>query len=252
MNRPRRVSRAAEASTVRVDRVRREVRALSDPERARNLQRFFKTGPGEYGEGDRFLGLTVPMIRSVAKRFEMLPLDGVRTLLASRYHEERLLALLLLVRQYERGDDSRRAEVFRLYMENLRYVNNWDLVDLSAPGIVGRQLRTGDRSLLDGLARSPVLWERRIAVLATFDWIRDGDIKDALRIAGLLVSDQADLIHKAVGWMLRELGKRDLEAERRFLRKYAHVMPRTMLRYAIERFPEAERKQWLKAKRARV
>jgi 3-methyladenine DNA glycosylase AlkD len=251
MSPPRRPP-AARASKVSVAQVRREVRALSDPERARNLQRFFKTGPGEYGEGDRFLGLTVPMIRGVANRFETLPLEDARALLASRYHEERLLALLLLVRQYERGDDSRRTEVFRLYMENLRYVNNWDLVDLSAPGIVGRQLRTGDRKLLDGMARSPVLWERRIAVLATFEWIREGDVKDALRIAALLVSDQEDLIHKAVGWMLREMGKRDLEAERRFLRKYAHVMPRTMLRYAIERFPEAERKRWLKAKRAAV
>jgi 3-methyladenine DNA glycosylase AlkD len=224
--------------------IHRELRRRSDPARAAALQRFFKTAAGEYGAGDRFLGLTVPAVRAVAAHYESLPLRVVEALLQSSWHEARLLALLILVRQYVRTPKA-RGTIYRLYLRNTHRVNNWDLVDLSAGQIVGAHLAERDRATLHRLARSRSLWERRIAIIATGIYIRRGEFGPTLRIARLLLEDPHDLIHKAVGWMLREVGKRDREAEEAFLRRYAHRMPRTMLRYAIERFPERLRRRYL-------
>jgi 3-methyladenine DNA glycosylase AlkD len=206
------------------------------------LQRFFKTGAGEYGEGDVFLGVRVPAIRRLVREADAASMGEVIGLLGSRYHEERLLALLVLVRRFERGDDRRRREVFGVYLRCMGRVNNWDLVDLSAPNIVGGWLLTRPRGVLRRLVRSGVLWERRIAVLA---FIRAGEYADTLDLCERLLGDTHDLMHKACGWMLREVGKRDRSALVGFLHKHASAMPRTMLRYAIERFPEAERRRWL-------
>lgn len=225
--------------------IERRLRALGDPERAKHSLRFFRTGPGQYGEGDRFLGLTVPVIRAEARELKDAPLDTLAGLLQSPWHEARLLALVVLVGQYRRGSEEQRAAIYRLYLNSTNRTNSWDLVDVSAADIVGAHLREGDRSLLDRLARSPSLWERRIAIIATQHFIRRGEFADTLRIAAVLIGDAEDLIHKAVGWMLREVGKRDREAEETFLRRYASRMPRTMLRYAIERFPERLRRQYL-------
>jgi len=225
--------------------IERRLRALGDRDRARHSLRFFRTGPGEYGEGDRFLGLTVPDIRAVAREAKDSSLDTLEQLLQSPWHEVRLLALVVLVEQHRRGDAVLREAIHQLYLRNTHRINSWDLVDCSAAEIVGAHLRDGGRSLLDRLARSASLWERRIAMIATADSIKRDDFRDALRIAAILVGDGHDLIHKATGWMLREIGKRDRAAEEKFLRKYASRMPRTMLRYAIERFPERLRRQYL-------
>jgi 3-methyladenine DNA glycosylase AlkD len=222
-----------------------DLRRVASPERARINKWFFKTGPGEYGEGDRFLGVTVPQLRILAKAHQNLALRDVERLLQSRWHEERLLALLILVRQYARGNAPARDAIHRLYLRNTHRINNWDLVDSSAPQIVGAHLADGGRSILRRLAKSKSVWERRMAIIATQHFIRQGDFDDALEIAGMLVHDEHDLIHKAVGWMLREIGNRSRAAEERFLRRHAHVMPRTMLRYAVEKFPEPLRRQYL-------
>jgi len=224
---------------------RRAMRALANPRDAEFLRRYFKTGPGEYGEGDRFLGIRVPMTRRVASQFRSMPFAQVLALLQSPWHEERLLALLLLVNRYERGDDATRTRVYLAYMANLGRVNNWDLVDLSAPGIVGAYLAKRSRRVLDALARSHNVWERRIAVLATFWFIREGELEPSLRLAARLLDDPHDLMHKATGWMLREAAKVDRVATERFLRAHQRAMPRTMLRYAIERFTPAERRRYL-------
>jgi 3-methyladenine DNA glycosylase AlkD len=225
--------------------VRREIRKVASTERAEANKWFFKTGPGEYGEGDRFLGVTVPQQRRLARTFSDLPLSETVRLLRSPWHEERLLALLILVEQYARGDASVRQAIYRAYLRNTKSINNWDLVDSSAAQIVGAHLDKRDRRPLDRLARSKSVWERRIAMIATYHYIRQDDFSDALEIAALLRHDEHDLIHKAVGWMLREIGKRDRAAEERFLRTYAHTMPRTMLRYAIEKFPEPLRRKYM-------
>lgn len=229
--------------------IRRELKRGADPSRAALLQRFFKTGPGEYAEGDRFFGLTVPQVRAIAAKHQLLPLADVAALLKSPWHEERLLALIILVRQYERGTAAQRAAIYRLYRRNTACINNWDLVDCSAGYIVGAHLAGRNRRALEQLARSPLLWERRIAIIATFFYIRRGELAPTLRIARLLLDDDHDLIHKAVGWMLREVGKQDATVLQRFLTAYAARMPRTMLRYAIERFPERLRRQYLRARR---
>ena len=225
--------------------VRREFRRLADPEIAAHSARFFKTGKGEYGEGDRFLGIRVPATRKAARQYRAAPLRSVNALLKSRYHEERLLALLILVAKYTRGDAEERESVFENYLAHRRYINNWDLVDSSAHKIVGPQLQDEPRGLLYELAASDNLWDRRIAVIATFHFIRHDDFGDALRLAEMLLDDEHDLIHKAVGWMLREIGNRDGAVEREFLKMHYRQMPRTMLRYAIEKFPARERKAWL-------
>jgi len=231
-----------------VEAVKTEMNALADPERASHSQRFFKTGPGEYGQGDCFLGITVPETRMVARRWKQLPLTSVRELLDSGYHEMRLLALVIMVEQFRKADPREQERIYDFYMQHRERVNNWDLVDTSAPAIVGGYLENRSRKILYQLARSGILWERRIAVLATFYFIRNDDFTDALELARILVDDPEDLIHKALGWMLREIGNRDRNAEEVFLKRHYRAMPRTMLRYAIEKFPETLRQRYLKGK----
>ncbi len=225
--------------------VQTRLRAQADPVRAAGCARFFKTGPGEYGEGDRFLGLTVPAQRAVAREFRDLPLPQIELLLDSPIHEDRLVALEILVMQYERGDASQQAEVFRFYLAHTRGINNWDLVDTSARYIVGAHLFDRPRARVFRLARSKNLWERRIAMVATHEWIRRGDLTDALAIAELLLDDRHDLMHKAVGWTLREAGVQDRARLLRFLRDHYARVPRTALRYAIEHLPAGRRKKIL-------
>jgi 3-methyladenine DNA glycosylase AlkD len=222
------------------------LREIADDEIAAAMCRFFKTGPGQYGEGDRFLGIKATPLRQMAREFQSLPLSEARKLLASAFHEARMLALLVLVRAFEKGDDATREAVYDLYLASTGRVNSWDLVDASAPAIVGGFLAERGRGPLTRLARSVSLWERRIAVVATLHFIRRGEFADTLRLAGLLLGDPEDLIHKATGWMLREVGKRDQAVLEAFLAGYCQRMPRTALRYAIERFPEARRRQYLK------
>ena len=222
-----------------------ELAQLGDPDRAKNLSRFFKTGKGQYGEGDVFLGITVPEQRKVAKRYDNLSLDDLQELLNSEIHEHRFTALVILIAKYRKAEESRKNEIFEFYLKNIENINNWDLVDLSAPRIVGDYLINKERPILYNLAKSNNLWERRISILSTFTFIANNDFKDALNISELLLHDEHDLIHKAVGWALREIGKRDQEAEERFLTKHYLHMPRTMLRYAIEKFAEKKRKKYL-------
>ncbi len=230
---------------MKIHEIRKKLRILADKEKAKVLQGFFKTGPGQYGEGDVFLGITAPVLRKLAAECRSTTLENTLTLLKSPIHEERLLALLLLIRRYSLGDDSAKKRIYTLYLKNSRYINNWDLVDLSAPYIVGDYLTDKSRKPLFVLARSRDLWKRRIAILATFRFIRQNDFSDALRICRMLMRDDHDLIHKAVGWMLREVGKRDRGREEQFLAEHYRSMPRTMLRYAIERFPEVRRTRYL-------
>jgi 3-methyladenine DNA glycosylase AlkD len=223
-----------------------DIRRLADPEKAKILQRFFKTGPGQYGEGDVFAGITVPVTRKLVRKYRDISLGDAVELLQSPVHEERLLALLILVEKCRRGDDATRKRIYDLYLKNTRYINNWDLVDLSAERIVGAYLDGTDRAPLYRLARSKILWERRIAILATFHDIKRGNPDHTLALADILLADRHDLIHKAVGWMLREVGKRcSPDTLREFLRTRYRSMPRTMLRYAIERFPADERAAYL-------
>jgi 3-methyladenine DNA glycosylase AlkD len=229
-------------------KVKRELRKVSDKERAKNLQWFFKTGKGQYGEGDVFLGIRVPQIREVAKRaVSRVSLEDVGKLLGSKYHEERLAGVLILVEKYKKVDEVNRKVIYDFYLANGKGVNNWDLVDLSAPNIVGNYLlHRRDRKVLYELTKSDNLWERRIAIVSTFAFIRDGQFGDTLKIAKILLKDKHDLIHKAVGWMLREVGKRDEKVLKKFLRDNYSGIPRTSLRYAIERFSAEERLGWLR------
>lgn len=226
--------------------VRRKLHAQASPKDAKILLWFFKTGPGEYGEGDRFIGVRVPALRSVCRECRGASMAVVRDLLRSPIHEERSLALLLLVDGFARGDDAERKRIYDFYLAHTRFINNWDLVDASAAQIVGGWLRGRSKAPLTRLAKSPLIWERRIAIIATFDGIRLGQFDETFRIADMLLHDEHDLIHKAVGWLLREVGKRDGDAERQFLGSRYTSMPRTMLRYAIEKFPEPERRRYLK------
>lgn len=230
-----------------LEALRREIEGQASPERAAGLAAYFKTGPGQYGEGDVFVGLTVPQARKIASQFKDLPLDRQKELLASPVHEERLIALLLLIQSFEAGDPSIRREIYDFYLVSTKQVNNWDLVDLSAPDLVGGYLKDHDRSVLRTLAVSTLLWDRRISMIATFALIRDlGQSEDTFAIADILLDDKHDLIQKAVGWMLREVGKRiSQDAEEAFLRPRYRKMPRTALRYAIERFPEERRLAYL-------
>lgn len=230
--------------------VQQRLRSLACSETAAILARFFKTGPGQYGEGDVFIGIKVPVVRKVANEFKNLSLAEVECLLHSEIHEERLLALVILVGQFTKGDEATGKSIYDLYLSNTAHINNWDLVDLSAPQIVGGYLESKSRKPLDRLAKSASLWERRIGVLATHWFIRQGDFADTLRIAEKLLGDKEDLIHKAVGWMLREVGKRDVAVVEEFLGQHSQVMPRTMLRYAIERLPEEKRQRYLNGKAA--
>ncbi|MGI9384905.1 MAG: DNA alkylation repair protein [Methyloligellaceae bacterium] len=229
--------------------LRRDLKAAGKPERVAFLQRYFKTGPGEYAEGDKLIGAYVGDCRAIARRFRTLPIDEVDDLLASAVHEERLVALLILVEQFKRGDAATRQRIYDLYLSRTKHINNWDLVDASAHHIVGAHLSGKDRGPLFKLARSDMLWERRIAMLATLHEIKGDEFETALAIAETLVNDGHDLVHKAVGWMLREIGKRDRRAADAFLERFAPTMPRTMLRYAVEKLPKATRQRYLQAAR---
>ena len=231
--------------SVQSERIVSRLRRLGDREIAEHSQRFFKTGKGEYGEGDRFLGIRVPALRKLTREYRETPLEDTLDLLQSPFHEARMLALLMLVSRYTRGASAERGTVYRSYLGHTEHINGWDLVDCTAEHIVGAHLFARNRRPLYRLARSKDLWERRIGIVSTFHFIRREDFRDTLAIAELLLGDREDLIHKAAGWMLREVGKRDLEAERKFLTKHCGSMPRTMLRYAIERLPDAERRGYL-------
>ncbi len=221
------------------------LKALANGEIASHSSRFFKTGKGEYGYGDQFLGIRVPQIRQAVKHFKHTSLGAAEQLLKNNYHEIRLFAVLLLVQRFSRAGSEERTKIYQLYLNNTQYINNWDIVDSSAYQIVGGYLDDKDRSILFDLATSEMLWERRIAVIATFFFIRKNQFAESLQISELLLHDDQDLIHKAVGWMLREIGKRDLKQETCFLKIHYSSMPRTMLRYAIEKFPPEERKRYL-------
>ena len=227
-------------------RLQTEMKTLADPLVAAQSQRFFKTGPGQYGEGDHFIGIRVPELRRLARKYRALGREQVERLLQSKIHEHRQVALFILVDQFKRGSETTRQRIYTLYQRNLGHINNWDLVDASAPHIVGAWLENRSRLPLKRLARADALWERRIAMLATFHYIRKGEFEETLSMAQMLLKDREDLIHKAVGWMLREVGKRDPETAEVFLRRHYRAMPRTMLRYAIEKFPEAKRQAYLK------
>jgi 3-methyladenine DNA glycosylase AlkD len=226
--------------------IQQELASLADPAHAMILQRFFKTGPGEYAEGDRFRGLRVPVLRQMARKYRRLSLAEAERLLQSAFHEDRLLALFILIHRYYQGELALRGKIHRLYLERRGWVNNWDLVDASAPHLLGHYLAARPKDLLTRLAASGVLWERRMAIMATFYFIKQRDFDETIRVARLLLGDPEDLIHKAVGWMLREVEKRDVTAAEAFLRAHYRDMPRTMLRYAIERFPEPRRQAYLK------
>jgi len=216
----------------------------ANPEKAKLLQGFFKTGKGHYGEGDIFLGITVPQSREIAKKYLSIELNELKQHLSSKFHEERLVSLLILVEKYKKED---KKQIFDFYLDNLKYINNWDLVDLTAPKIVGKYLINSSKEILYKLAKSSELWEKRVSIIATYEFIINNKFEDTFRISEILLNDSHDLIHKAVGWMLREIGKRSLEAEESFLKKHYKNMPRTMLRYAIERFPEEKRQRYLKS-----
>ncbi len=230
-----------------VSKVVSKLKSESSSEKAEVLSRFFKTGKGAYGEGDRFLGVTMPEVRRVAREFRELAFSEIEKLLSSPYHEVRMTGLLILVDRFERADETGRKEIYEYLLDHRGAMNNWDLIDAIVPKIVGAYLVTQrkKRKNLYTLAQSDDLWERRIAMLATFSFIREDDFDDTLAIAELLLDDPHDLIHKATGWMLREVGKRDLATLRGFLDAHAFRMPRTMLRYAIEKLPEAERKGYM-------
>jgi 3-methyladenine DNA glycosylase AlkD len=225
--------------------ISKRVQKMGDKEDARFLQGFFKTGVGQYGEGDIFLGIRVPALRKLAKEYKNMTPEEILPLLRSPYHEERLLALILFVSAFVNGDETIQKKIYNTYLANTKHINNWDLVDISAPNIVGAYLLTRSRKPLYQMVKSNSLWERRIAVLATFYFIKNNQFDDSLKIAGILLQDKEDLIHKAAGWMLREIGKRDTDSAEAFLQKYCRTMPRTMLRYAIERFSPAKRKMYL-------
>ncbi|MFC1884414.1 DNA alkylation repair protein [Thermodesulfobacteriota bacterium] len=231
-----------------IQKIRNRLKGLADKEKASHLQRYFKTGKGEYGEGDIFLGIRVPDIRKLVKEFRDLSIGEVSELLKSKLHEERLFSLLTMVDKYSRGDERVKKEIYSLYLKNTKFINNWDLVDLSAGDIVGGYLMERDKTTIYKLAESKDLWERRISILSTFYFIKHNSFDHTLNIAKILLHDSEDLIHKAVGWMLREVGKRNMEIEEGFLQKHYMSMPRTMLRYSIERFPEEKRLKYLKGK----
>jgi 3-methyladenine DNA glycosylase AlkD len=222
----------------------KELNSLRNPEKIEVYQRFFKTGKGEYGEGDIFMGLTMPQIRSTIKNYIKIPLNNLSPLLESKVHEHRMAALIILTHKYKENP----KQVYDFYLKNTKYINNWDLVDVTCPRIVGEYLKDKDRKILYKLANSKNLWEKRIGIISTMRFIKDKDFKDTIAISEILLKDSHDLIHKAVGWMLREVGKKDQEVLETFLKKHYKQMPRTMLRYSIERFEESKRQAYLKNK----
>ena len=253
--------------------LQKDLQKLANPEKAKILARFFKTEKGEYGEGDKFLGIMTGPLGELARKYSNLPFLDLQKLLDGQHHEERFLGILILIKQFAKGDEEKRKKIFDFYLKNTKRINNWDLVDISAPHIVGESMiqavgRSDDqavresggqrfresggqnarakREILYKLAKSENLWERRIAIMATFAFIRQNDFSDTLKISEILINDKHDLIHKAVGWMLREVGKRNQRIEEAFLDKFITQMPRTMLRYAIEKFPESKRQEYLR------
>jgi|UniRef100_UPI004025739D hypothetical protein len=226
--------------------IQRELETYADPVKREYLPRFFKTGKGEYGEGDKFLGVVVPNTRTVAKQHKDAPFAVMAELLQSQWHECRLCALLMLVERFKKSSEKERKLIYDFYLSQTARINNWDLVDLSAPGIVGEYLKDKSRDDLYRLADGALLWEQRIAVVSTYTLIKNGDFTDILALSERLLHHPHDLMRKAVGWMLREMGKRDKDLLVQFLEKHSKVMPRTMLRYAIEKFPEEERKEFMK------
>jgi 3-methyladenine DNA glycosylase AlkD len=233
--------------TVSAKEIHARLERLANKKRAKFLQKFFRTGAGQYGEGDIFLGVRVPVLRRLAREYEVLSTRETLALLRSPIHEARLLSLFLFLRSFTKADEAGRRRIYDVYLKNAKYINSWDLVDVSAPSIVGAFLIDKSKTPLYALAKSSNLWERRISIMATAYFIRRHRFSEALKVAKLLVSDKHDLVHKAVGWMLREIGKRDREVEEKFLRSHYKSMPRTMLRYAIEHFPKAQRVKYLKA-----
>jgi 3-methyladenine DNA glycosylase AlkD len=229
-----------------IDEILKELKSKKSPEQAKILSYFFKTGKGQYGAGDVFWGIRVPVTREIVKKFKEASLKDVQELLDSKVHEHRLAGLLILVEKYKQAENKR--EIYDFYLKNAKNINNWDLVDLSAPNIVGSFLLENkkERKILYSLVKSNNLWERRIAILSTFALLRNKEYEDTLKISEILLKDEHDLIHKAVGWMLREMGKRDKDVEVEFLKKYCKIMPRTMLRYAIEKFDAEEKASFMK------
>jgi 3-methyladenine DNA glycosylase AlkD len=223
-----------------------DIDKLATKERAEISQRYFKTGKGDYGEGDIFVGLTVPQTRDLAKKYKDLGLKEIKELLQSKIHEHRLLALFILVDKYKKSDEKLKQEIVELYLNHTNYINNWDLVDQSAHLIIGEHLTTKDKKLLEKLAKSNNLWERRISIIATLQFIRQNKFDETFKISEMLMHDKHDLIHKAVGWMLREVGKKDKTQLEKFLDKYHKVMPRTMLRYSLEHFSVDKKKYYMK------
>jgi len=227
-----------------INQLKKDLNKAANPEKAKLLQGFFKTGPGEYGAGDFFLGIMVPEQRKLAKKYLNLTLKEIQKLLNSKIHEQRLIALFILIDKYKKTKN--KKEIFRLYLKNTKNINNWDLIDLSAPNIVGNYLLDKDRKILYKLAKSTSPWEKRISILATAAFIRNNEFRDTLKISEILLNDKHDLIHKGIGWMLREVGKRNQPVEEKFLKKHYKNMPRTMLRYAIERFDKRKKKFYMK------
>ena len=222
-----------------------ELKSLANPKQAEILQRFFRTKKGEYGEGDIFLGIRVPMQRKIAKKYLDLNLKDIQELLENKIHEYRMIALIILISKYKKSNNLEKEKIFKFYIQNAQRANNWDLVDLSAPNIVGDFLLDKKKDILYKLSKSKNLWEKRIAIVSTYTFMKNNNFKDTIKISEILLKDQHDLIHKAVGWMLREVGKKDKKILEDFLKKHYKQMPRTTLRYSIERFPEDERKKWL-------
>jgi 3-methyladenine DNA glycosylase AlkD len=231
-----------------VQDIQKRLKKLGNKRHAAISQRFFKTGPGEYGEGDVFIGIRVPILRKLVKEYLDLALKDVKTLLRSKYHEERLLSLFIMIDQFSKGENVTRTIIYDMYLENTGFVNNWDLVDSSAEHIVGAYLMDRSKAMLYRLAQSEDLWERRISIMSTFHFVKRHEFSETLKISKMLLFDRQDLIHKATGWMLREIGKRHLQSEESFLKVHYKKMPRTMLRYAIEKFPEHKRQRYLKGR----
>jgi len=233
-----------------INQIKADIKKQANPKKAKIYQRFFKTEKGEYGEGDIFIGLTGLEIKKIAKKYSNLSAKSVNKLLNSKIHEERSIALSILIMQYNESNEEKKEKIFKYYLKNTKNINNWDLVDISAYKIIGNFLLNNkkNKSILYHLAKSDNLWEKRISIISTFAFIKDNQFKDSLKISEVLLKDKHDLIHKAVGWMLREIGKKDLKTEEKFLKKHYRKMPRTMLRYAIEKFPEKKRQKYLKGK----
>ena len=231
-----------------LSKLKYELKQIANPEKATILQKFFKTGKGEYGEGDIFLGVTVLEQRKIAKRYVDLDLKDIKELLSNKVHEYRLTGFLILIYKFEKADEKEKKGIVDFYLKNIKSANNWDLIDCVAEKILGSYLINKDKEILYELAKTDNLWKKRIAIISTFEFIKNDQFEDTLKISEILLNDEHDLIHKAVGWMLREVGKRDIEIEEAFLKKYYKTMPRTMLRYAIEKFDGKKKEFYMNRK----